>query len=137
MQLGCPNGSRDLTPRNVRGFFAVGQFSVRKNINFVQIRFDQVRLGQIKLGQVRFFYIFVSYGELSYGEKSQSPVKPKHLNFKHELQSRDTTIPSIHKCMCRGRYLYQYIYNGSFLTNVSLKCILKFTTLQQLRIPGI
>ena len=46
---------------DVRRFFVVGQFAVRKNVSF-----GWVRLGQIRLGSVRFFF----YGELSYGEKS-------------------------------------------------------------------
>ena len=34
----------------VHGFFAVGQFDVRKNVSF-----GKVRLGQIRLGSVNFF----------------------------------------------------------------------------------
>ena len=44
-------------------FFAVGQFAVRKNVCFGQVRLSQVWSNQVKFGQVFFFFIF--YSELS------------------------------------------------------------------------
>ena len=48
--------------KNVLGFFAVGQFAVRKK-----------RLFSVKLGQIRFGFVwlfFIPYDKLSYREKS-------------------------------------------------------------------
>ena len=59
---------------SVRGFFAVGQFAVRKNVTFGQVSFGQIRL-------VRFGQVFFSHGKLSYGEKSQSRCQDELLVF--------------------------------------------------------
>ena len=92
MGVASSKNFRNTLANLVCGFFAVGQFAVRKNVSFGKVWSNQVRLG---------FFIF-SYGELSHdekshGEKSQSQQINKKSIFistygKLQLSQRFQTV---------------------------------------------
>ena len=90
------------------GHLAVGQFAVRKNVSFGQVRLSQAKLGQVRSNNVRLGQVFFSFFTTNcpYGKKSQSHIQQACNLHSYNLQRNII-------CNLHGTYLSLLLLLGS------------------------